>query len=315
MFAATVTAKDTLSQTISDDNTTVITMSGTGAIRFDSNGDGTYGDVTKTLTAGTCAINSRDTVAQSVTITATDANSKTGSSSAIVINPGAHTKLVVTLPGETFAANVGNSGTVTNQSVGVSFALNKITATDAYFNIITSYAGAKTLSYSGPGGSPVYTTAVNFTAGQSTTTLTTTLDAGETTAITAADASVPVSGPPSSNLQVASPNVTLALTQSATNPAPGDQVEYAVTYSNAGNANATNTIVTMGIPTNTTYVAGSLLLKILPASTFTSVADNAPGVTLSGLPTSTITFNLSTLVGGPIVPAAGGTIKYKVVIN
>jgi uncharacterized repeat protein (TIGR01451 family) len=314
-FPVTVAAKDVLGGTIPDDNATVVTMSGTGAVRFDSNGDATYGDVTKTLTAGTFTINSRDTVAQTMIITATDANTKTGTSSNIVINPGVHSKLVITLPGETFAANVGNSGTVTTQSVGVAFTIPKITATDVYFNIATTYSGAKTLSYSGPGGSPVYTTAVSFTNGQSTTAPTTTLDSGQTTTITASDASVPVTGPASSNLQVTSPNVTLALTQSATNPAPGDQVEYAVTYSNAGNANSTNTIVTLIIPTNTTYVAESLLLKIAPASSFTTLADNAPGVTLTGSPTSTITLNLSTIVSLAITPSANGIIKYKVQIK
>lgn len=114
---------------------------------------------------------------------------------------GAVSRIVVTLPGETFTAGSGNSGTVTQQTAGTSFNITKLTATDQFFNIITSYSGAKTISYSGPGGVPSYTTAVSFTNGQSTTVLTTNLKKAETTTITAGDGSV--SGPASSSLTVA----------------------------------------------------------------------------------------------------------------
>ena len=60
-------------------------MSSTGNVQFDSNGDGTYGDNAKTLTAGTFTINAKDTTAESVTITATDSNTKTGYIAGVVI--------------------------------------------------------------------------------------------------------------------------------------------------------------------------------------------------------------------------------------
>src|SRR5206468_8410535 len=83
-------------------------------------------------------------------------------------------KLIVTLPGETFTAGAGNSGTVSAQTAGMSFNIVSITAADQFNNIDPSYSGAKTISYVGPGGSPSYTTSVNFTAGQSATALATT---------------------------------------------------------------------------------------------------------------------------------------------
>ncbi|MCX6120382.1 MAG: T9SS type A sorting domain-containing protein [Ignavibacteriales bacterium] len=134
------------------------------------------------------------------TFTATSADSKTGTSGSVTINIGTISKLVVTLPGETFTSGTGNSGTVTAQTAGTSFNIVRITATDAGFNTLSSYSGAKTISYTGPGGSPTYTTAVSFSNGQSTTTLATTLTKAETTTITASDGTT--TGPASSSLTV-----------------------------------------------------------------------------------------------------------------
>src|SRR5215212_6835209 len=123
---------------------------------------------------------------------------------------GAINKLVITLPGQTFTdgstvPTSGNSGTPTAQAVGTSFNISKITATDQFFNLVTSYSGAKTVSYTGPGtnagfSAPSYTTAVSFTNGVSTTTVATTLRKAETTTITANDGTT--TGPASSSLTV-----------------------------------------------------------------------------------------------------------------
>src|SRR5215213_5305347 len=123
---------------------------------------------------------------------------------------GAINKLVVTLPGQSFTdgstvATSGNSGTPTAQTAGTSFNISKITATDQFVNVVTSYSGAKTISYTGPGtnagfSAPSYTTAVSFTNGVSTTTLATTLRKAETTTITASDGTT--TGPASSSLTV-----------------------------------------------------------------------------------------------------------------
>jgi MBG domain-containing protein/YDG domain-containing protein/concanavalin A-like lectin/glucanase superfamily protein/uncharacterized protein DUF2341 len=87
-FATTVTAQDIFNQTVPD-SSTVVTMTGTGGVQFDSNGDGVFGDNTKTLSGGTFTISTKDNVAETVTITATDGNGKTGASSAITIGPPA----------------------------------------------------------------------------------------------------------------------------------------------------------------------------------------------------------------------------------
>ena len=89
-------------------------------------------------------------------------------------------RLYVVLPGQTFTdgatlVSSGISGAPTAQTAGTAFAIVNLVAADREFNIGGTYTGAKTISYSGPGGAPSYTTAVNFTSGQSTTTLTTTL--------------------------------------------------------------------------------------------------------------------------------------------
>ncbi|MGL2966866.1 beta strand repeat-containing protein [Flavobacterium sp. XGLA_31] len=107
---------------------------------------------------------------------------------------GTMTKLLVTLPGETFTdgttvAGSGNTGTPTAQTVGTSFNISNLRAIDQFYNVVTSYTGAKTIAYSGPGtssgGSPTYTTSVTFASGVSTTTLATSLRKAETTTITA----------------------------------------------------------------------------------------------------------------------------------
>src|SRR6185369_1046865 len=105
-------------------------------------------------------------------------------------------RLYVVLPGQTFtdagtAAASGISGSPANQTAGAVFNIAGLVAADRLFNIAGAYAGAKTISYSGPSGIPSYTTSVSFTAGQSTTTLATTLTKAETTSLTATDGTNP----------------------------------------------------------------------------------------------------------------------------
>ena len=108
------------------------------------------------------------------------------------LNAGSVTRLVITLPSQTFTDGTGNSGSVDTRTAGSSFTITKISATDDYFNVNTGYSGSKTLAYSGPANAPnsqapSYTTSVSFTSGQSTTTLTTILYNAETTTITVTD--------------------------------------------------------------------------------------------------------------------------------
>ena len=84
-FNVTVTAQDAGGNTVTTDNSTAVTMtSSTGNAQFDSNGDSTFGDNTKTLSSGAFTINTLDNFAETTTITATDANSNTGNTSVTV---------------------------------------------------------------------------------------------------------------------------------------------------------------------------------------------------------------------------------------
>lgn len=207
----TVTARDSTNATITTDSSTVnMTSSGTGVTFYTTNGCSSS-TTQYTLSSGVSNIYYKTNLAQNFTITATKASStETGTSSSITVNPGSQTRLIVTLPGETFTAGSGNSGSVTNQVAGTQFTITKITATDDYFNIVSGYSGSKTLVYSGPssaGGAPSYTTSVSFTSGQSTTALLTTLNYPETTTITVTDGGS--YGYASSSLLVKSPSVTV----------------------------------------------------------------------------------------------------------
>ncbi|HKQ57603.1 MAG TPA: putative Ig domain-containing protein, partial [Candidatus Eisenbacteria bacterium] len=84
-FTTSVAAEDQFNQPVTDDNTTAVTMGSNGAVAYDSNGDATFGDNVKTLTAGALAIDTRDNTAETVTLTASDANGKTGSRTGLVI--------------------------------------------------------------------------------------------------------------------------------------------------------------------------------------------------------------------------------------
>ena len=83
-FSVTVTAKDASGSTLTTDNSTVVTLTSSGSAQFDSNGDGSFGDSTKTLSNGTFTINTKDNLAEGVTLTATGGG-KTGSSSPITV--------------------------------------------------------------------------------------------------------------------------------------------------------------------------------------------------------------------------------------
>ncbi len=98
-------------------------------------------------------------------------------------------------------------------------------------------------------------------------------------------------------------DIVPTLSQNATNPSPGQQVTYTLSYSNGGDGASTNTVVTAAAPTNTSYVSGTTAVN---GVTKTDAAD-ADEVTVSG---STITINLGTVaVGG------SGTITYRIVVN
>ena len=108
--------------------------------------------------------------------------SATGLTSAtqnITVNPATTTKFVITLPGETFENGKGNIGTPLNQVAGESFQI-RVRFCDAYDNVVNTWNGLYTLTFSGPnqapdgtdpdfGGdnTPPYSPNINFTNGVS----------------------------------------------------------------------------------------------------------------------------------------------------
>ena len=86
-FGVTVTAQDANNNTVTTDNSTVVTLAGSTAnVLFDGSGDNSFSHNTVTLSGGTFTINTKDNLGESVTITAKDANAKTGASSSITVN-------------------------------------------------------------------------------------------------------------------------------------------------------------------------------------------------------------------------------------
>jgi hypothetical protein len=118
-FTTTVTAQDVFNATVNTDNSTVVTMSSsTGHAQFDSNGDSTFGDNTKTLSSGTFSIATKDALAESVTLTAT-AGGKTGTSAAITINSAStNIALLSSLNPSQAGQNVTFTASVTSATAG-----------------------------------------------------------------------------------------------------------------------------------------------------------------------------------------------------
>jgi len=103
VFPTTVTAQDSLFDTVVD-STTVVTMSSNGDAEFDSNGDTVFGDNTKTLLNGSFQINTRDLTVNVVNLTITATAGIDDTSPDIIINKAATTTIVTstaTVFGET----------------------------------------------------------------------------------------------------------------------------------------------------------------------------------------------------------------------
>src|SRR5262249_26222487 len=83
-FNVTVTAQDVANNTVPDNSTVVTMSSSTANAQFDANGDTIFGDNTQTLVNGTFTISTLDNVGETVAITATDPNAKTGSTNVVV---------------------------------------------------------------------------------------------------------------------------------------------------------------------------------------------------------------------------------------
>src|SRR6185369_12976165 len=86
-FTVTNAAQDQFGNAVTNDNSTVVTLSSsTGNVQFDGNDDGIYGDNTETLITGTFTITAKDNTAETVNLTATDAGSRSGMLSNVVLS-------------------------------------------------------------------------------------------------------------------------------------------------------------------------------------------------------------------------------------
>jgi hypothetical protein len=238
----------------------------------------------------------------------------------ITVMAGTVTQMVVTLPGQTFTSGSGNSGTVTNQVAGTAFTISKLTATDQYLNIVTTYSGAKTITYTGPssspsGSAPSYTTAVSFTSGQSTTTLTTTLKDAQTTTISATDGTL--TGVASSQLTVSAAAANkLAMKTEPSTPVEAGAVfstQPAVyvedTYGNVVTTDSSTVTATVGTGTGpltgtTTATASS------GVATFSGLA--APTTVQTGLKLTFTDGSLASVADTTSIAVTGGTTYYWV---
>ncbi|PWU21096.1 MAG: hypothetical protein C5B50_02475, partial [Verrucomicrobia bacterium] len=233
-------------------------------------------------------------------------NNGTGNWGTLTEVVGATSKMIVTLGNQTFTSGTGNSGSVTNQTAGTSFNIPKLTATDQFTNTATGYSGSKTITWSGPGGNPTYTTTVSFTSGQSTTTLATTLTKAETVNITATDGTLtavpssPLTVNPGTfaNLQALVPGESSAPgTATGQTGSPSTQtagVSFTVTVNAVdANFNVINTNDTIHItssdsaavlPANAALVAGTKTFTVTLKTT-SSQTVSASDVTHPGIPT------------------------------
>jgi len=144
-----------------------------------------------------------DETAGTWTITAS-ATGLTSATQSITVNPGTTTQFIITLPGETFESGKGNSGSPQVQTAGVSFQI-RVRFCDTYNNVVNTWNGPYTLTFSGPGqapdgvtnpnfhgvNTPPYSPNINFTNGVSEA-INVTLFKAETTFITVTSA--PYSG-------------------------------------------------------------------------------------------------------------------------
>jgi hypothetical protein len=88
-FLTTVTARDSLNLAVNDSSTVVTMSSDTTHALYDSDGNGTFDDSSKTLAGGSFSIATKDDVGEVVTLIASDGNGKSGASAAITVSGGA----------------------------------------------------------------------------------------------------------------------------------------------------------------------------------------------------------------------------------
>lgn len=185
-----------------DANWNKVTSAPTDAIALSSS-DGAFTSPGGTLASGAATISATFGTTGGQTITATDSTDGSKSSDTSPSITVQAVLMKVTLPGETFTGGSGNTGTPDAQTAGTAFNIT-LTAVDNANVVDTSYTGSKTITFTGPGGSPTYPANVTFASGQGTASIT--LTKAETITITAMDGTR--SGIASSSLSVSAGSVS-----------------------------------------------------------------------------------------------------------
>src|ERR1043166_8410258 len=203
-------------------------------------------------------------------------------------------RLFTVLPGQLFTdagsvAASGISGAALAQTAGTAFNLPQLVAADREFNIDSTYSGSKTMSYTGPGGNPSYTTSVGFSSGLSTNALSTLLTKAETTTLTATDRVSFSSSDASATLPTDSALLSGTNSLSVSLRTLGTQTLTASDISDSNKSSDTSPPITVQKPTATTTAGASPSVSCLGQPVTFSVAVAANGSDL-GTPTGTVDF-------------------------
>ncbi len=161
-FNVTVTAKDANGNTVNTDNSTVVTnTSSTGNVLFDANGDSSFNNNVKTLTAGTFTISVKDNYFETVTFSAKDQTGKTGTSSSITINglPGDYRSRVTGTwaTASTWQTTSDGSTWVTAGSAPTSATTGQISVLNTHTVTVTASVTAQNLNIASGGGVAINT--------------------------------------------------------------------------------------------------------------------------------------------------------------
>jgi len=220
------------------------------------------------------------------------------------VDPGVAVYLVNQLPGQSFAAETGISGSPNNQTAGSPFNILNLYATDSFYNITTNgFAnGNHVITYSGPsnapdGTPPSYTTSVDFTNGVATATLITTLYNAEIVALTTKEGAVSFTNP-------------FALTIN-----PGTADHFAISGSNTQTAGSPQTVTISALDSYdnvaTSYVGDRALIysgASIAVDSESSISFNPTIKDKTGAP---VEFGTPTITAFTTGIASGDMVLYK----
>ncbi len=119
---------------------------------------------------------------------------------------------------------------------------------------------------------------------------------------------------------VSAATITVSLDVDNATPKPGEVITYAVCGVNTGSGTAYNTVIVGPIPSNTTYVPGSMRIGGSDYASAAPLTDAAGDFVIVSPDTSTGDYNVSnpgavTILWGDAPPTAAGCVFYQVVIN